>query len=182
MASTTLTAVPTSFYQGDTLNLLVELADYSAADGWELTYYFKNSGSNFSIESTASGAKHEFTVAASTTANWLPGTYRVVGKVADGTSTHTVSIANIEILRDLSTSDNYDTRSHAQKCLDAINTVLEGKATRDVLQTTIAGQSIGRMSFNELLAAKAHYQDIVNGEAVSAGTKGRNILVRFGNA
>ena len=182
MASTTLTAVPSSFYQGDTLNLLVELSDYSAADGWTLSYFFKNKDSNFSIVSTASGAKHSFAAIAAVTETWLPGVYAVVGKVSDGTSTHTVSVGSIEILRDLSTGDNFDTRTHAKKCLDAINLVLEGKATRDVLQTTIAGQSIGRMSFNELLSAKAHYQDIVNGEAVSAGTKGRNVLVRFGNA
>jgi hypothetical protein len=182
MAATTLSAVPSSFYQGDTLDLLVELSDYSAADGWVLSYYFKNSGGNFSITSAASGAKHAFAEVAADTATWLPGVYAVVGKVTDGTSTHTVSTGQIEILRDLSTSENFDTRSHAKKCLDAINLVLEGKATRDVLQTTIAGQSIGRMSFNELLAAKAHYQDLVSGESVSAGTKGRNILVRFGNA
>jgi hypothetical protein len=81
-------------------------------------------------------------------------------------------------------SDNYDTRTNAKICLDAIDAVMLGKATRDVMQTTIAGQSIGRMSWAELLSAKSFYQDRVDSEVAAENAKNnlgnsRNVLIRF---
>ena len=173
-------------YAGDSLDLLISLADYPASDGWVLTYAFrKESGTAISLTSTASGANHLLSATAATTGGWVAGVYSGVGRVALGAVVQTVWTGNLEVKPDLSTAgDNYDTRTHAKICLDAINAVLQGKATRDVLQTTIAGQSIGRMSWPELLAAKSYYQDQVDGEQAkidAANGKGssRNILVRF---
>lgn len=189
MADTTLTAVPTAIYAGDSLSMLIGLSDYSAADGWELSYHFRKvGGTEINITSTASGANHLFNVTADTTADWTDGEYKGVGKVTSGSTVVTIWTGSLTIKPDLAdAAANFDTRSSAKKCLDAINTVLEGKATRDVMQVTIAGQSIGRMTFSELLAAQAHFQDLVDREqqAIDAanGLGGkRNVLIRFGNA
>lgn len=163
----------------------IALPTFPATDGWTLTYSFRGKElAQIDVESTADGSLHSFNVSSATTSAWIPGKYVGVAKVSDGSESHTIWKGYLEVFPDLSQQDaNFDTRSHAQKCLDAINTVLEGKATRDVLSTTIAGQSISRMSFSELLSAKAHYENIVAGERDAAdGINRRNIVVRFGNA
>ena len=186
MAQTTLTAVPVSMYAGDTLTLLIAVDNFPAGDGWTLTYGFrKENGSVISFSSTASGSQYLVAVSATDTAQWLPGKYVGTASVSLGAVKETVWRGSMEVLPDLSQQvDNFDTRTSAKKCLDAINAVLEGKATRDVMQTTIAGQSIGRMSWDELLSAKSYFQDQVDSEIAAENAanglgSGRNILVRF---
>jgi hypothetical protein len=177
MADTTLTAVPASMYAGDSLDLLISLADYPASDGWVLTYAFrKESGTAISLTSTASGANHLLSATAATTGGWVAGVYGGVGRVALGATVQTVWTGNLEVKPDLSTAgDNYDARSHNQICLDAIRAVLRGKATRDVLSTVIAGQSITRLSPAQLRAEEAYYEARVDAEnGVS-----RKIVIRF---
>lgn len=187
MAQTTLTAVPTSMYAGDTLSLLIALDNFPAGEGWTLTYGFrKENGSEISFASSASGSQYALSVEATVTAGWLPGKYVGTARVTLGAQSYTVWRGTMEVLPDLAQQeDNFDTRTSSKKCLDAINAVLEGKATRDVLQTTIAGQSIGRMSWDELLSARAYFQDLVDSEiaaenAANGRGNSRNILVRFG--
>jgi len=182
MAATTLTALPSVIYAGDTLLLSISVGDYPADQGWSLTYEFrKKDGALISFTSTASGSSHAFTVDKDTTLVWTPGAYKGVSYATDGTQRFTVWSGNLTVNADLSTQvENYDTRTHAEKALEAINATLEGKASRDVLNTTIAGQSISRMTFRELLEAKAYYESIVRQEQVQAnGGEGNQILVRF---
>ena len=185
MAATTLTELPTSFFAGDTLLLLIGLGQYPADQSWTLTYSFDKEwteppGFSFTFSSTASGANHSFTVTAVTTSQWLPGKYHGSASVSDGTQKFTVWNGLIEIKPDASQLlGNYDVRSNAKVCLDNINAVLQGKATRDVLSSTIAGQSIQRMSFAELLQAKTYYEAVVTQEKIALGEGSNNIVVRF---
>jgi len=184
MAATTLTEMPSVIYAGDTLLLKIDLSDYPATD-WTLTYEFRRKlGSTISFSSTPDGSSHSFSVAAETTNIWVDGDYTGVGSVSDGTQKFTVWTGRLTILPNLSAQeDNYDTRSHAEICLDALNAVIEGKASRDVLNTTIAGQTIGRMSFKELLEARNYYAALVEQELASLdaanGKGGKNVLIRF---
>ena len=189
MAETTLTSIPSTFVAGDKLLFTISLPSFPASEGWTLTYSFRTKeGSEIDIDSTASGSLHLFTVLPAETSTWIAGKYYGFAKISSGTITHTVWKGYLEIEPDLSQQEgNFDTRSHAQKCLDSINAVLEGKAGRDVLSTTIAGQSISRMSFGELISAKAYYENLVaserdNLESASGTGSKRNILVRFGNS
>ena len=188
MAATTLTAVPSAIYAGDTL--LFELAggNYPANESWTLTADFRASEAT-AITAVASadsdGTSHLFNVAAATTAQWLPAVYRGIIRASNGSHTATIWTGTLEVLSDYAQMESgTDTRSHAQKCLDAIESVLEGKATRDALSTTIAGQSITRMTFDELLRAKTFYQSVVDQENAKdlAGrdmTNHSNVLIRF---
>lgn len=186
MAASTLTAMPSVITAGDTLLLNIAGGDYPATENWSLTYTFRTKdGSNVTFTSTANGSDHLFNVDAATTGTWTAGEYYGVGKVTDGTTVVTIWTGRLTVATDLSTQpDNFDTRTSAQICLDAINAVLEGKATRDVLSTTIAGQSITRMTFTELLQAKAFFESKVNQEqaaldAAQGKTTGNHVLIRF---
>ena len=186
MASTTLTSMPSAIYAGDSFDLLYTASDYPASSGWTLVFSFRaKEGSVIEITSSASGSDHLFNVVAATTGGWIPGTYKGVGRVNNGTKYVTVWGGSLTVLPDMTQqSDNYDTRTNAKICLDAIDAVMLGKATRDVMHTTIAGQSIGRMSWAELLSAKSFYQDRVDSEVAAENAKNnlgnsRNVLIRF---
>lgn len=183
MGATTLTSVPAFLHAGDTLLMNISLADYSAADSWTLSYHFRaKDATAIDITGSANGADHLFNVATGTTGGWTPAVYTGKGVVTNGTQVFTVWEGRLEILPEFAQQgDNYDTRSHAKKALDSINLVLEGKAGRDVLSSTIAGQTISRMSFTELMTAKSYYQNIVDAEedALNGNNASRTIKVRF---
>ena len=52
---------------------------------------------------------------------------------------------------------NNDLRSHAKKVLDAIEAVIEGRATIDQSSFSLAGRSLSRMSIDELMTFRDRY-------------------------
>ena len=61
-----------------------------------------------------------------------------------------------------------DPRTHAQKVLDAIEAVIEGRATQNQRNVTVGDKTIGYLSLRELLEAKLAYEDIVESERAEA--------------
>jgi hypothetical protein len=51
-----------------------------------------------------------------------------------------------------------DTRSHAERTLDAIEALIEGRATTDVASYSIAGRSLSRMTPDELVKWRSVYR------------------------
>jgi hypothetical protein len=75
------------------------------------------------------------------------------------TEKYTQENGQIKILPNLTVSDSQsDFRSHAKKVLDAIEALIEGKATADVLSYSIAGRSISKMSPEELIKWRDFYK------------------------
>jgi len=77
-----------------------------------------------------------------------------------------------------------DTRSHIQKVLDAIEAVLENRATQEYQSMSINGYSITQMSPQELLKLKDYYEGKLkteqNKEAMAQGKPSkRTILVQL---
>ena len=67
------------------------------------------------------------------------------------------------------------TQSHAQKMLAAIEAVLEGKATHDVLELAIDGTQLKRMGFADLMQVRDRYRaEVINeGRRAKLKTGGR---------
>lgn len=188
MAATTLTAIPATFRAGDTLLLSINLSDYPASDSWELTYTFRRpDGADITFASEADGDLHSFEVAYGDTAQWTPGIYNGQARVDNGTQGFTVWTGAMEILPDLAAQpENFDGRSHARICLEAIEAVIEGRITTSVINTTIAGQSVTRLTPAELMQWRNYYLEEVRREdeqlAVDQGKNtGRNVMIRFLN-
>jgi hypothetical protein len=108
-----------------------------------------------------------------------------VGRMSNASQVVTVWRGKLEVRDNLSTqSDNFDTRSWAKRCLDNIRAVLENRANRDVLNSTIAGQAIGRMTPEQLWALhdrfKSEYESELAELAAEQGkSTGRNIVYKF---
>jgi hypothetical protein len=88
-----------------------------------------------------------------------------------------------EIAEDLD-SNNSDPRTHAQIMLEKIKSLLEGKADVDVANYSVAGRSLTKLSFDELIKARDYYQEEFNKELIAERIRkkqptGATVKVRF---
>lgn len=189
MAAAIPTTEPVELRSGDTWKWRREdLSDYPAPT-WTLKYRFKNAAGGFEITATADGSNFAVTVGASTTATYAAGKYEVVGWVASGGEEYTVFNRTIEVLPNLrasSAATAQDVRSHARKVLEAIEAVIESRATKDQQAYSINGRSLQRTPIADLITLRAQYamevQREVQAEKLKQGLGGgRAIFVRFGN-
>lgn len=185
MAAPIPTTEPQSVTAGDSVVFTKTVCDYPASDGWTLTYFFKTpDGSqkfNFTATTAANGTDYAVTV--NNTAAWQPGEYIGQAKVAGvGGQTFTVWSGILRVYP--SVAANADTRSHARKCLDNIEAVLEKKATHEVLNSEVNGVKLERIPFDQLIALRDRYRMEVRNEEAALRIKqglgsGRKILTRF---
>lgn len=137
------------------------------APAWTLTYWLKQqggSGAHFSIVAAANGAYHRVTVSAATTAGYLAGDYTWVAIASAGTDSYEVDSGTLTVQPKYSENVALDDRSHAKKVLDAIEAVIEGRASKDQQQYTIGNRALTRMPIDELLRFRARYKAEVAAE------------------
>lgn len=137
------------------------------------------------VAATNSGGVHLFTVSSADSASFHAGRYHWQLEVTQISSSNRVVIQTgfVDINEDLD-KNNVDPRSHAEIMIDKIESILQGKADSDVSSYSIAGRSLTKMAFNELIEARDFYRkELVaerNKEAIKNGKKGKStIQVRF---
>jgi len=155
------TSEPSALRAGDTWRWTKSLADYPATS-WTLKYRFKNAAGGFEITASTSGTDYSVTVAAATTAAYTAGVYSWLAWVEGGTSEKysvDTGIATIDPdYRSGTATAAYDDRTHARTVLDAIEAVIEGRASRDQESYEIAGRSLKRTPIADLLKMRQHYK------------------------
>lgn len=166
--------IPAILTAGDSWSWVESLSEYPAPT-WTLKFLFRGPQA-FSVEASASGADHAVSVAASTTANYKHGRYEWSARVTDGSTTTTIETGLLELEPDLS-NVAVDHRSFNQRASDALEAVIENRATTDQLSFSIAGRSLSRMSWDELLSAYDRFRMKASQE--SGDTPGR-VFLRFG--
>jgi len=177
----TIIVIPKQITAGDSLAFVITLDDYPASDSWVLSYVLLNSAAKITLTSSADGDNHSVDIAATTTAAYTVGKYKYTALVTDGTDRFTVASGDIEVLSDPGVVATLDGRTFAEICLDNIETVLQGKATADNLAYSIAGRSLSKYSWEELLVARNSLRSEVATESRKANGKssGNRILTRF---
>jgi len=177
---------PATLRAGDTIAWTRAVPDYTA-DSWTLKYQARGQAGGFTITAAADGAEYLVTVPAATSAAYPPGRYRWVAWVEAGSNKHTVATGEWDVLPDLRTADvgsPFDGRSQARRTLDAIEAVIENRATTDQMAYSIAGRSLQRMSVADLLLLRDRYKGMVQAEVaadrLASGMGGaRRLLVRL---
>lgn len=108
-------------------------------------------------------------------ASAAPGAWRYAIKatrLTDGL-VQTVATGTIQVNPDPA---RHDVRSHAERVLEAIEALIEGRATTDVQSYSIAGRSLTRMTPAELVTWRSHYrQDVAMERAAGKPGAGRRI-------
>ncbi len=179
MTITVPTTEPTEIRAGDFVTWKKSLTDYPATS-WLLEYFLVKSDNQIGISATASGTDHLVSEAATDTKDWSAGEYHYIARVTKNTEIYTIKTGSLEILPDFETqTSGYDDRSFAKTCLDAIEAILEGKASEDVYSYSIGGRSLSKFSHAELLDARDRYRAEYNAEEIKAGRKSGKIKTRF---
>lgn len=175
---------PTKFAAGDRVQWKRTLTDYPISEGWTLTYYLRGRFQHdpINLVATTSGTDYSVDITPEETANYTAGVYHVQAFVSKADDRKPVWTGTIEVTPDFSAiSQPHDGRTHARKCLDAINAVLEGRSTHDqqryVLQAT--GRSVDKMPIADLLKLRDYYLSEVKSEEGAGNGKGKNVLIRF---
>lgn len=183
------TTEPESFIAGDRVAWKrTDLGiDYPIAS-YGLTYSARlDSDAKIKINITATESATDYIVEVpqATTAAWTPGIYRWQAYITRTSDSERVTVDSgtfrVIANRVLSTAD---TRSTAKIIVDAIEAVIQRRATVDQEQYTINGRSLVRTSIPDLIVLRDKYMSILNGEInaerIRNGLKSKNhIAVRF---
>src|SRR5436190_4803275 len=133
-----LTSEPSQFIAGDTVTWLKSLTDYAASDGWTLTYEFRGN-TRKTIVCSADGSDFLATIDAATSATFAAGRYFVFGYATKAGARYTVWQGEVVVKQNPAAgSSAFDGRTHARKCLGAIEAVLEGNASREEADYSIS--------------------------------------------
>lgn len=163
------------------------VADYPPADySAEYVARITGGGSNeIKLPATENPNYYLFTVDSDTSSDFLPGYYHWQLEITQTSSGNRIVVdqGDFTALPDL--DDNQaDPRIHAERMITKIETILEGKADSDVSNYSIAGRSLTKMTFEELLEARDRYRrELVqheNKERLKRGKSGGStIKVKF---
>jgi hypothetical protein len=174
---------PLEITAGDYIQWKRVLSDYPAGT-WTLSYALINATDKITITAANSGGDHLVTLAAATSADYTPGEYKWQAYVTSGSQRITVASGTITIKPDFSSASALDNRTHVKKTLDAIEAVIEGRASQDQQEYSIANRSLKRTPLADLLMLRDKYRGYYlseqNAENIRNGFGGKNrILVRI---
>lgn len=148
--------LPDSITAGLTLDRLVTLTAYPAPT-WALHVALRGPVV-IDLVGVPEGSQHRLAVAAPTTAAWTPGRYWYTAR-ATGDSVVGIESGQVTILADLAAAGaGYDGRTHAERVLDAIQAVLEKRASQDQERYVINNRELWRTPIADLLQLRNLYR------------------------
>jgi hypothetical protein len=183
------TEVPRAIVIGDFVQFkLTEYSSDYANTAHTLTFVARAAtGANveFTITATNTGNDYLFTADSATTAAYTAGAYHYQIEVLETSSSNRIVVdqGELDVTVDLDVNA-VDPRTHAEKMLQKIESVLENRADADVSSYSIAGRSLTKMSPEELLTWRDNYRrevkayrrklDVKHGRRTSS-----TVLMRF---
>lgn len=164
--------------------------DYPTSEGYTAEYVARITGggsTEIKLQQAAGSTDdyYLFQIGSATTESFLPGLYHWQLEITQTSSGNriVVDIGDFTAIPDMD-SNQADPRIHAEVMVDKIETILVGKADSDVASYSIAGRSLTKLSFSELIEARDYYKREVvrhtNAELLKRGkSNGSTIKVRF---
>ncbi len=150
------TIEPFQIRAGDTAKWQKTLPEYPSSE-WQLQYTIYNTNYFYTVTATPQDdGSFLITIPASQTSQYATGEYKWICRVSKNEETYTVDSGTIEILPN--PISETDERSHIKKVLDAIERVMEGRATRTDLEYQIGDKRLRSMSIEELYTAWRKYK------------------------
>lgn len=137
------------------------------------------------LAATETDGYYLFTVDSATSAEFTVGYYHWQLEITQTSSGNRIVVdrGEFEAIADLDVNQS-DPRMHAEIMLAKIESLLQGKADSDVGSYSIAGRSLNKLTFDELISARDYYKSEVNKhrrqELIKRGKASQNtIKVRF---
>ena len=154
------TTLPATFHAGDTVQWEKTLSDYPPSDGWTLKYAFVSSDQRILATGTSDDDVHVMELSYSDTNSMTPGVFSYQGYVEDASGErHTVDTGTLEVFANFADqSTGYDARDHVQKVIDAIEAVIEGRASKAQASRKIGDRELQYIPLDELLDIRERYK------------------------
>lgn len=160
--------LPPCITAGVTFERSICLEKYRASEGWTLSVALRGP-STINLTGTADGDQHDLNAPASTTSGWKPGRYSYTMRVTKAGDVFEVESGSVVIEPDISAvTDGTDTRSHARRTLEAIEAVIEGRASLDQERYRINNRELYRTPIEQLLKFRDVYRAEVQREEAAA--------------
>ena len=176
MTATIPSCIPAEVTAGDSVSWRRAGGDYPASDGWQLSYTLVSATKAYTVNAAADGDDYLVTVDASTSTSWDADLYRVQAYVTKDAERHTVGTSLLRVQPNLAAATGgLDTRTHAQKVLDAINTWLESKAPVAGAME-LDGRKVSWYPLPDLLKLRDRYRAEVAAEQRKGSGRGARIL------
>lgn len=169
-------------------NGILETTDIKASEGWALKYVAVGRLGIITINATADDENADdfkFTAAAATTAAYVADDYQWQVVATLSTTRYTIATGIVTVTDNIAgRTALYDNRSHAKKVLDAIEAILEGRASQDQQSYTIGGRSLSRTPLQDLMRLRSMYKAEYEAEVATANVEaglasGNKIYTRF---
>lgn len=158
------------------------LASYSAQYVARIT---GGGNTEVTLPATETGGTYLFTVSSATSQDFVPGYYHWQLEVIQTSSGNRIVVdrGDFTAIADLDVN-GADPRTHAQIMIGKIESILQGKADSDVGSYSIAGRSLTKMSFAELMTARDQYkrefqQEVIKDRIRRGKSTGATVKVRF---
>lgn len=183
------TSEPTEFTAGSLVQWKrADLAVDYPPTLYDLVYKARlRGGNNPEISATATNSNGEFlvTLTNAVTATIVPGDYYWQAEIERKSDQARILVAKGQwkVVPDLDQT-GADPRSHAEIMVDKIQSLLEGRADKDVTSYSINGRSIAKMSVADLLSWRDYYKREVNlerrkADAAAGKPSSATVKVRF---
>lgn len=160
MARTINEGIPKCFTRGETVEWYESRSDFLPADGWTLSVSLVETSDVQTFTGSDNGdGRHLVEISSAQSLEFSAGTYRYQIRVTDGTKTHQLERGLVEVAESFAAAtDGHDARSHAEKVLDALEALIEGKASNDQASMSVEGRSLSRYSPEEWWTMRRRYQ------------------------
>ncbi len=153
---------PQLFVAGEYFNVTLNDESYPSST-WAANYFIYDSEISESVTATPDGDGFIATFSTSFTGQFEPGNYKYQLQVSKP-GEMIVLDGGACVIRANPANGPIDGRTHAEKTLEALNAVIENRATTDQQSYTIAGRSLSRMEITDLLQFRDRYQAMVDEE------------------
>lgn len=165
--------LPDKIGAGLTFSTLVTQTAYPAPI-WGLVVAMRGP-SVIDLTTSAEGSQHRLSVSATTTANWTPGVYSYSVRATDGADVFEIESGQLTVTADLANvASGFDARSHAEKTLEAIEAVIEKRASLDQERYRINNRELYRTPIADLLKLRDVYRAEVRQQ--KAASRGKNLF------
>lgn len=176
-----MSTIPREVGAGVTFRAIACLPAYLAPE-WAVSLILRGPGQIDLAASAGDGDNHEFHATAATTTGWAPGRYQYAIRASADGDVVTVETGEVQIAPDLASQGaGFDGRDHVRRVLDAVEAVIENRATIDQQSYQINNRSLQRTPLTELLQLRATYraQLAQQKRARKGGGLGPRYKVRF---
>jgi hypothetical protein len=155
MPTIVLDEMPLEITAGDAVAWRFYSSYFPADAGWEVSYSLVNAAGRIAITAEADGQTHLVNLAAADTVAWTAGEYRWQSYATKGAERYTLDEGAVTIKTNFATqTSGFDARPHVYIVRDALEAVLEDRATEAQSSMSIGGRTISEMGHGELMDAQ----------------------------